>query len=174
LPKRKRADATGLPATSALQKIKPGYSSAFKSGGGVHFTLLQVLGPAKVGPIATVATMAPVAIRIPTVRRTANNRLVDIVPSRGAFHVAEERYKPRVGGVHFTLAQSLGPARVGPIATVATTAPVAIRIPTVKSTANMRLADIFPSRRPFHRQKKDRNPEDGLYHYLSSKDKLQK
>jgi hypothetical protein len=78
------------------------------------------------------------------------------------------------GGVHFTLLQVLGPAKVGPIATVATRAPVASRIPAVRRIANKRLADIFPSRRPFHRQKKDRNPEGGFYHNLSSKDKLQK
>jgi hypothetical protein len=88
----KKANATGFTDGVRYQQIF--IAPAFKSGGGGHFTLLQELGPAKVGPIATVATMAPVAIRIPTVRRTAKNRLVDIVPSRGAFHMAEERYKP--------------------------------------------------------------------------------
>jgi len=122
--------------------------------------LAQSLGPARVGPIATVATTAPVAINIPTVRSTANNRFDDMAPPGG--------------GVHFTLLQVLGPAKVGPIATVATRAPVASRIPAVRRIANKRLADIFPSRRPFHRRKKDRNPEGGFYHNLSLKDKLPK
>jgi hypothetical protein len=73
----------------------------FKSGGGVHLTLLlqPLPPPPELGtPNATVVTTTPLAISIPAARSAAKNRLAEIAVfplQERAFHKAAERYKPR-------------------------------------------------------------------------------